>query len=96
MNPPGMKNQTLMLVDRESEKTKWVDALNELHRILRRSKLPQRAVSGLQCVFVCCGAFLIDKIVFRNLQAFQAKEILDNTLSIIKNALSAVIIGWYS
>ncbi|KAG1683509.1 Serine/threonine-protein kinase MRCK alpha [Nymphon striatum] len=67
MNPPGMKNHTLLLVDRESEKSKWVDALNELHRILRRSKLPHRAI-------------------------FQAKGILDNTLTIIKNALSAIII----
>ncbi|GFS53774.1 hypothetical protein TNIN_380643 [Trichonephila inaurata madagascariensis] len=67
MDPPGLKNQTLMLVDRESEKNKWVDALTELHRILRRNKLPSRTV-------------------------FQAKEILDNTISIVKNALSAAII----
>ncbi|XP_015923489.1 serine/threonine-protein kinase Genghis Khan isoform X7 [Parasteatoda tepidariorum] len=67
MDPPGMKNQTLMLVDRESEKNKWVDALTELHRILRRNKLPSRTV-------------------------FQAKEILDNTISVVKNALSAAII----
>ncbi|GFR09549.1 hypothetical protein TNCT_340201, partial [Trichonephila clavata] len=59
MDPPGLKNQTLMLVDRESEKNKWVDALTELHRILRRNKLPSRTV-------------------------FQAKEILDNTISIVK------------
>ncbi|KAG8194299.1 hypothetical protein JTE90_004528 [Oedothorax gibbosus] len=67
MDPPGLKNQTLMLVDRESEKNKWVDALTELHRILRRNKLPSRTV-------------------------FQAKEILDNTITIVKNALSAAII----
>ncbi|XP_035205944.1 serine/threonine-protein kinase Genghis Khan-like, partial [Stegodyphus dumicola] len=67
MDPPGLKNQTLMLVDRESEKNKWVDALTELHRILRRNKLPSRTV-------------------------FQAKEILDNTISIVKNALSAAVI----
>ncbi|XP_054720162.1 serine/threonine-protein kinase MRCK alpha-like [Uloborus diversus] len=67
MDPPGLKNQTLMLVDRESEKNKWVDALTELHRILRRNKLPSRTV-------------------------FQAKEILDNTISVVKNALSAAVI----
>ncbi|XP_054154350.1 serine/threonine-protein kinase Genghis Khan-like [Oppia nitens] len=32
----------LMLVDRESEKNKWIDALHELHRIIRRNKLSNR------------------------------------------------------
>lgn len=63
----GLQSQTLMMVDKESEKVKWVDALNELHRILRRNRLPHRTV-------------------------FQAKEILDSTLVIIKNALSAAVI----
>lgn len=36
-----------MLVDRESEKNKWIDALHELHRIIRRNKLPSRNVSAL-------------------------------------------------
>ncbi|XP_065311097.1 serine/threonine-protein kinase Genghis Khan isoform X1 [Dermacentor albipictus] len=67
MDPPGLQSQTLMMVDKESEKVKWVDALNELHRILRRNKLPHRTV-------------------------FQAKEILDSTVVIIKNALSAAVI----
>uniref|UniRef100_A0A2R5LLE3 non-specific serine/threonine protein kinase n=1 Tax=Ornithodoros turicata TaxID=34597 RepID=A0A2R5LLE3_9ACAR len=67
MDPPGLKSHTLMMVDKESEKVKWVDALNELHRILRRNKLPHRTV-------------------------FQVKEILDSTLVIIKNALSAAVI----
>ncbi|XP_037073228.1 serine/threonine-protein kinase Genghis Khan-like, partial [Pollicipes pollicipes] len=44
MDPPGLRNHTLMLADTETEKTKWVVALNELHRILRRNKLPDRAV----------------------------------------------------
>ena len=35
----------LMLVDRESEKNKWIDALHELHRIIRRNKLLSRNVS---------------------------------------------------
>lgn len=67
MDPPGIKNHTLMLVDRESEKNKWVDALNELHRILRRSKLPTKSV-------------------------FQAKEILDTTVAIVRNSLAGAII----
>lgn len=44
---PGMKNHTLMLADTESEKTKWVVALSELHRILKRNNLPNTAVSSL-------------------------------------------------
>lgn len=35
---------TLMLADTESEKTKWVVALSELHRILKRNNLPNTAV----------------------------------------------------
>lgn len=32
----------LMLVDRESEKIKWIEALHELHRIVKRNNLPTR------------------------------------------------------
>ncbi|GFT83315.1 hypothetical protein NPIL_53142 [Nephila pilipes] len=67
LNPPGMKNHTLMLVEKESEKSKWVDALNELHRILRRNKLSSKTV-------------------------FQAKEILDNTLTLIKSTTCSAVI----
>lgn len=69
MDPPGVRHQCLMLADTESEKTKWVVALNELHRILKKNNLPTR------CVFRC-------------------REVLDNTVSIIKNsnALSACLI----
>ena len=64
MDPPGIRHQCLMLADSESEKTKWVVALNELHRILKKNKLPDRAV-------------------------FRMKEVMDNTVTVIKNALSA-------
>ncbi|XP_067007456.2 serine/threonine-protein kinase Genghis Khan isoform X3 [Anabrus simplex] len=67
MEPPGLKNHTLMLADTESEKTKWVVALSELHRILKRNNLPNRTV-------------------------FRAKELLDNTLALIKNAMSGAIV----
>lgn len=43
--PPGIRNHTLMLADTESEKTKWVVALSELHRILKRNNLPNTTVS---------------------------------------------------
>jgi len=45
MDPPGIKSHLLMLADSESEKTKWVVALHELHRILKKNKLPNRSVS---------------------------------------------------
>lgn len=32
----------LMLVDKESEKIKWIEALHELHRIVKRNNLPSR------------------------------------------------------
>ncbi|XP_054256943.1 serine/threonine-protein kinase MRCK alpha-like isoform X2 [Macrosteles quadrilineatus] len=67
MDPPGLKNHTLMLADTESEKSKWVVALSELHRILKRNNLPNTTV-------------------------FRAKELLDNTLAFIKNAMSGAII----
>jgi serine/threonine-protein kinase MRCK len=40
MDPPGVRHQCLMLADSESEKTKWVVALNELHRQVFSSGLP--------------------------------------------------------
>uniref|UniRef100_A0A2M4CRR9 non-specific serine/threonine protein kinase n=1 Tax=Anopheles darlingi TaxID=43151 RepID=A0A2M4CRR9_ANODA len=40
----GPSLQTLMLADTESEKAKWVVALSELHRILKRNNLPNTAI----------------------------------------------------
>lgn len=62
----GISLNTLMLADNESEKSKWVIALGELHRILKRNNLPNTAI-------------------------YKVNEILDNTLSIIRNALCSVI-----
>lgn len=80
-----------MLADTESEKTKWVVALNELHRILKRNNLPNTTVRF--------SKKLIDKFlncnfshVYFALQIFRAKELLDNTLAIIKNVMSGAII----
>ncbi|XP_046752043.1 serine/threonine-protein kinase MRCK beta isoform X2 [Diprion similis] len=67
MEPPGLRNITLMLADTESEKTKWVVALSELHRILKRNNLPNTTI-------------------------FRVKELLDNTLALIKNVMSGTII----
>ncbi|XP_043602533.1 serine/threonine-protein kinase Genghis Khan isoform X2 [Bombus pyrosoma] len=67
LEPPGLRNHTLMLADTESEKTKWVVALSELHRILKKNNLPNTTI-------------------------FRAKELLDNTLALIKNVMSGAII----
>ncbi|KAH0545683.1 serine/threonine-protein kinase Genghis Khan isoform X2 [Cotesia glomerata] len=67
LEPPGLRNHTLMLADTESEKTKWVVALGELHRILKKNNLPNTTV-------------------------FRAKELLDNTLAVVKNVMSGAII----
>ncbi|KAK5640191.1 hypothetical protein RI129_011002 [Pyrocoelia pectoralis] len=67
MEPPGPRNSTLMLADSESEKNKWVVALSELHRILKRNNLPNTTV-------------------------LVARDLVDNSLALIKNTLSAAII----
>lgn len=56
-----------MLADTESEKAKWVVALSELHRILKRNNLPNTAI-------------------------FRVKEVLDSSLTLIRGALSSLII----
>jgi hypothetical protein len=63
----GPAAHTLMLADTESEKAKWIAALSELHRILKRNNLPNTAI-------------------------FRLKEVLDSSLSTIRNALSSLII----
>ncbi|ALC42804.1 gek, partial [Drosophila busckii] len=62
----GISLNTLMLAENESEKSKWVIALGELHRILKRNNLPNTAI-------------------------YKVNEILDNTLTLIRNSLCCVI-----
>uniref|UniRef100_A0A034WNK9 non-specific serine/threonine protein kinase n=1 Tax=Bactrocera dorsalis TaxID=27457 RepID=A0A034WNK9_BACDO len=63
----GSTCNTLMLADNETEKRKWVVALGELHRILKRNNLPNTAI-------------------------FKVHEILDSSLTIVRSALSSVIV----
>jgi serine/threonine-protein kinase MRCK len=64
----GTPLQTLMLADTESEKAKWVVALSELHRILKRNNLPNTAIfkirevldSSLASVRSALSALIID------------------------------------
>ncbi|KAM3968676.1 serine/threonine-protein kinase gek [Aphomia sociella] len=51
----GKRSHTLMLAESESEKTKWVVALSELHRILKRNNLPDKCVYSA-CVMAEAGA----------------------------------------
>ncbi|KAH0819296.1 hypothetical protein GEV33_003495 [Tenebrio molitor] len=67
MEPPGPRNSTLMLADTEAEKNKWVVALSELHRIMKRNNLPNTTV-------------------------LLARELIDNSLTLLRNTLSAAII----
>jgi serine/threonine-protein kinase MRCK len=63
----GNKLITLMLTDTETDKTKWVTALSELHRILKKNSLPNTGV-------------------------FRVKEVLDQSLNILRNCISAAVI----
>ncbi|CAG4960610.1 unnamed protein product [Parnassius apollo] len=54
----GKRYHTLMLAESESEKTKWVVALSELHRILKRNNLPDKCVYSA-CVIADASAALI-------------------------------------
>ncbi|XP_058458205.1 serine/threonine-protein kinase Genghis Khan isoform X2 [Malaya genurostris] len=64
----GASLQTLMLADTESEKAKWVVALSELHRILKRNNLPNTAIfrvkevldSSLSAIRSALSALIID------------------------------------
>ncbi|KAL5008245.1 hypothetical protein ScPMuIL_013826 [Solemya velum] len=51
LTPPGSKYQVLMLADSEAERQRWVGALSELHKILRRNKLQSKAVFLAQEVY---------------------------------------------
>ncbi|XP_041985755.1 serine/threonine-protein kinase Genghis Khan isoform X3 [Aricia agestis] len=54
----GKRYHTLMLAESESEKTKWVVALSELHRILKRNNLPDKQVYSAVGVAEAGGAAL--------------------------------------
>lgn len=41
-----------MLADTESEKNKWIVALSELHRILKRNNLPNMTVVRVQIIYI--------------------------------------------
>ncbi|XP_052270982.1 serine/threonine-protein kinase MRCK alpha-like isoform X3 [Dreissena polymorpha] len=67
LNPPGSKHSVLMLAENETERQRWVGALNELQKLLRRNKLPFKFI-------------------------FQAQEVYDNSLSLVKGTYSAAVL----
>ena len=45
LDPPGEMHSVFMLAESETDKTRWIGALNELHKILRKNRIPNKAVS---------------------------------------------------
>ncbi|CAH1263896.1 CDC42BPA [Branchiostoma lanceolatum] len=82
LDPPGLQCQTLMLADSEHDKVKWVGALNELHKILKKNKLPDRSVVSSNDQSPQPLGTMI----------YHAKEVYDSTLPIIRTAMSAEIL----
>lgn len=81
-----------MLADTESEKNKWIVALSELHRILKRNNLPNTTVVRIQIIMIYFKLLIKISIIFFIFQIFKAKELVDNTITITKNALASAII----
>ncbi|KAL3874670.1 hypothetical protein ACJMK2_037651 [Sinanodonta woodiana] len=67
MNPPGTKHFVLLLADDEADRQRWVGALNELLKLLRKNKFPNKAV-------------------------YQAQEVFDSSLSLVKGTFSAAVL----
>jgi len=44
LSPPGLQSHILMLAENEGDKERWVGALRELHKVLRKNKIPNKSV----------------------------------------------------
>ncbi|XP_050679355.1 serine/threonine-protein kinase Genghis Khan [Leptidea sinapis] len=67
----GKRFHTLMLAESESEKTKWVVALSELHRILKRNNLPDK------CVY--SAAALVDSSSWAGVRSVQCACVVERS-----------------
>lgn len=47
MNPPGESLTQLILTESESDRVKWVNALQQLHKVLKENKQTSKTVSYL-------------------------------------------------
>ena len=70
MTPPGTKHQVLMIADTEQDKNRWVGALNELHKLLRKNKIPDKSVSdsnscktGRLCLLYCTAPYVSEQMM---------------------------------
>lgn len=84
MEPYGTKNHTLMLADTENEKNKWVVALSELHRILKRNNLPNTTVGVFLKKFFIALKILLLKLKKIFLTGVQSKGIAGQYLRFYK------------
>ncbi|KAJ2943054.1 hypothetical protein O0L34_g18743 [Tuta absoluta] len=71
----GKRSHTLMLAESESEKTKWVVALSELHRILKRNNLPDK------CVYSAC--MLVDSTGSSSIRGALCACVLERTRVVV-------------
>ena len=46
MNPPGESLSLFILTDSENERVRWVSALQELHRVLKKNQDNPKTVSS--------------------------------------------------
>ena len=44
LEPPDTRHQVLMLAEKETDRDRWVGALTELHRILKKNNIPDKSV----------------------------------------------------
>lgn len=87
---PVLRSQVLLLAESESAKNKWIGALTEVHRILRKHQLKDRSVRHVCFVAkILCLMFLCNMV---HMQVFYPMEAYDSTLPLIKSALSSAII----
>ena len=57
LDPPGEMHSVFMLAESETDKTRWIGALNELHKILRKNRIPNKAVSKhLEQIVTMCSS----------------------------------------
>ncbi|ELU12542.1 hypothetical protein CAPTEDRAFT_156898 [Capitella teleta] len=59
ISPPEVSHQVLMLADNEQDKRRWVGALSELHKVLRKNSIPDKSVFRVREVYDSQLALLV-------------------------------------
>jgi len=73
LSPPGVQSHILMLAENDGDKTRWVGALSELHKVLRKNKIPDKSVCT-QNLADTCSAELTCRVHAINLHALVSKR----------------------